>query len=121
MKKLIIVVSALLLMPAFCLADTNVSKAETPVESTTEQNVVFRKNQRLRSNDGRMIYLYTNRTCELYDGDRCVCTCTYRLQDGEVRLLDENGYTVYRGTYRLKSDRQNLASMSLAGTTYYAF
>lgn len=121
MKKLVIVIGTLFLLPVFCLADTIDTNTEVAIESESGQNVVFRRNQRLRSNDGRSIYLYTNRTCELFDGDRLICTCTYRLQDGEVRLLDGNGNTVYKGSYQLKSDRQNLSSLTLSGTRYYAF
>lgn len=57
--------------------------------------------------------------CELWDGDRLVVTATYRLQNGEVRLLDENGNTIYKGSYRLARDRRNISSLTLAGTTYY--
>lgn len=93
---------------------------ESKVETVSTTNyVVFRTTQRLRASDGREIYLYSNRTCELFDGDRLVVTCTYRLQDGEVRLLDENGRTVYKGRYRMSSDGMNLANLTLGGTTYY--
>ena len=75
--------------------------------------------QRLKANDGRQIYLYSSGKCELWDGDRLVVTATYRLQNGEVRLLDENGNTIYKGSYRLARDRRNISSLTLAGTTYY--
>ncbi|MBQ4632839.1 MAG: hypothetical protein IJ421_08515 [Prevotella sp.] len=90
------------------------------VETVFADNyVVFRTTQKLRANDGREIYLYSNRICELYEGDRLVVKCTYRLQEGEVRLLDEYGNTVYKGTYRMTSDRRNVVSLRLGDTTYY--
>lgn len=97
------------------IVSTNMS--ETMV--LTDNYVVFRSTQKLESRDGRSIYLYTNRTCELFDGDRLIVKCTYQLLDNEVRLLDENGDTVYKGTYRLTADRRNVSSLTLAGTTYY--
>lgn len=81
-------------------------------------SIVFRQTQRLRSSDGREIYLYCNGRCELFDDGRLVVECTYKLSDGEIRLLDENGNTVYKGSYRLKSDRQNISNLTLAGTVY---
>ena len=92
------------------------SKAEIV---STSNYVVFRTTQKLRSNDGREIYLYPNRTCELFYGGRLEVRCTYRLQDGEVRLLDENGETVYKGSYRMTSDGINLSSLTLGGTSYF--
>ena len=83
-----------------------------------EQVVVFRSTQHLISRDGREIYLYPSRKCELFDNGKLIVTCTYRLQDGEVRLLDENNDTVYKGTYRLASDRRNIVSLTLAGTVF---
>lgn len=83
------------------------------------QDVVFRSLQKMRSNDGREIYFYSNRKCEMYNGDCLVVTTTYRLIDGEVFLLDENGNTVYKGSYRMSSDGYNLRSVTIAGTTYY--
>ena len=81
---------------------------------------MFRSNQKLRSNDGRELYFYTSGTCDGFDGDRREFSCRYTLSDGEVRLLDEKGNTVYKGTYRMKSDGQNLSSVTIAGTTYWA-
>lgn len=94
--------------------------SELPVVEMTQQTVVFRGIQKLRSNDGREIYFYPSGTCEGYYGDRLEFSCKYRLQSGEVRLLDENGNTVYKGTYRMKSDGRNLSNVSIAGTTYWA-
>ena len=108
MKKLII---AIMLLSGGIIFSSNANK---PI-----QNVVFRSTQRLKANDGRQIYLYSSGKCELWDGDRLVVTATYRLQNGEVRLLDENGNTIYKGSYRLARDRRNISSLTLAGTTYY--
>lgn len=98
--------------------DSEVMGSEMKTVSA-DNYVVFRNTQKLRANDGREIYLYSNRTCELFHGDRLEVKCTYRLQDGEVRLLDENGNTVYKGRYRMASDGRSLVSLTLAGTTFY--
>lgn len=98
------------------------SVTEVSPETTMEysgQDVVFRTTQCLASKDGREIYLYPSKKCELFDGGRLIVACMYRIQNGEVRLLDENGDTVYKGSYRLANDRRNLLSLTIAGTTYY--
>lgn len=122
MKKIFIVVMTFALFPIVGMSETVKVQECVTVNSMVDSNdVVFRSTQRLKSRDGRSIYLYRSGTCELFDGDRLIASCTYRLQNGEVRLLDERGNTVYKGTYRMKSDRLNLQSLTLAGTTYVAF
>lgn len=88
-------------------------------EQSNEPSVVFRSTQKLKSDDGRQIYFYSNRSCELYDRDRLVVATTYKIKDGEVYLLDEYGQTVYKGTFRMSSDGRNLKSVTIAGTTYW--
>lgn len=93
---------------------------ETDAITEIQQNVVFRSTQKLTANDGWQIYFYSNGTCEWYnENGRKMLTCRYRLSGGEVRLLDENGDTVYKGSYTLSRDRINLNSVSFAGNTYY--
>ena len=119
MKKLIV---AIMLLGGGIIFSSNANKPIENIasfETCISQNVVFRSTQRLKANDGRQIYLYISGKCELWDGDRLVVTATYRLQNGEVRLLDENGNTIYKGSYRLARDRRNISSLTLAGTTYY--
>lgn len=87
-----------------------------------QQKVRFRGTQKLRSSDGRQIYFYSNGICEGFDNDRREFSCQYTIYDRtEVRLLDENGNTVYKGTCTFKSDCQNLNSVRIAGTTYWAY
>ena len=115
MKKLIVVI---MLLGGGIIFSSNANKPIENIasfETCISQNVVFR----FKANDGRQIYLYSSGKCELWDGDRLVVTATYRLQNGEVRLLDENGNTIYKGSYRLARDRRNISSLTLAGTTYY--
>lgn len=100
-------------------ANTNFVTQNYYNQQRSSQVVVFRTTQRLKSRDGRQIYLRPNRVCELWDGDRLEVSTTYKLMDGEVRLLDERGNTVYKGSYVLSRDRQNIASLTIAGTTYY--
>lgn len=123
MKKAFI--AAFLSLPLFCTATPAESIVRTDAAAvscaTATAEVVFRSTQKLKSCDGRRIYLYSNGQCELFDGDRLAVECTYAIRGNEVRLLDENGRTVYSGTFRYKSERRNLSSISLAGTTYYSF
>lgn len=122
MKKLFIIACALCFSSAFSYGEISSSTVNSCAKIETQQrSVVFRTTQRLRSRDGRSIYFYTNRSCQMFDGDRCVAECTYTIQNGEVRLLNSNGRTLYKGTYRMSKDGRNLASLSLAGTTFYAF
>ena len=118
MKKIFIAIALFLAVPAVGISAPSTLTGESVVESDSE--VVFRSNQRLRSRDGRSIYLYTSGRCELFDGDRLWCECTYTVQSGEVRLLDENGRTIYKGSYSTDS-YGNLRNLTIAGTTYYAF
>ena len=105
----------------FCLATTTNSKNTicTETHAKDERVVVFRTTQYLKSKDGREIYLYPSRKCELFINGRLAVTCTYRLQDGELRLLDEYGDTVYKGSYILSRDRRTISSLKLGYTTYY--
>ena len=101
--------------------DVTFEPMSVTVESTASQSVVFRSTQKLRSRDGYEIYFYSNRKCDGYnDSGRLMFSTTYRVANGEVFLLDENGRTVYKGRYRMKSDGRNLSSVTIAGTTYYA-
>lgn len=99
--------------------NTVVSTNDSMVE-VCEQSTVFRSTQKLRSNDGREIYMYTNGKCELYFGDRLEVTCQYCIRNGEVRLLDERGNTIYKGSYRMKPDGRNVAWLRIQGTDYWA-
>lgn len=64
--------------------------------------------------------MYTNGKCELYFGDRLEVTCQYCIRNGEVRLLDERGNTIYKGSYRMKPDGRNVAWLRIQGTDYWA-
>ena len=122
MKKIFIAAMVFALFPIVGMAETDKNQECVVAESIVDSgDVVFRSTQRLRSRDGRSIYMYKSGTCELFDGDRLIAECRYSLRNGEVRLLDENGRTVYKGTYRLKDNRRDLQSLTLSGTTYYAF
>lgn len=114
MKKILILVIGLLLM-----SDTVVSYANE-YTTTTEANdgvIPFRGTQKMRANDGREIYFYANGKFEMYDGDRLVVSSTFRMSDGNVFLLDENGRTIYKGTYLAANNV--LKSVRIGGTSYY--
>lgn len=86
--------------------------------SASSAGVVFRSTQKLRSNDGREIYLYPSGKCELYIGDRLEVSCMYTVVGNEIRLLDGDR-VVYKGTFRYASDGRTVLNLSLAGTIYY--
>ncbi|MBO4613412.1 MAG: hypothetical protein J5671_09650 [Bacteroidaceae bacterium] len=120
MKKNIIFMVALfvgaMLFSSFTKNDCNSTPSTTELES--QSNLVFRGTQRFRSNDGRELYCYTNSKCEMYDGDRLVVTCTYTYSGDEIRLLDENGNTVYKGSVYWNNSHSKPISITIAGTTY---
>ena len=115
-----LLVSAMMMVNA--PACETVSSIESPSTEmvASAQNVVFRSTQKLRSRDGREIYFYSSGKCEGYYGDRLEFSTRYRIQDNEVRLLDENGNTVYKGSCTWRVKGQSLANVSIAGTTYFA-
>ena len=86
---------------------------------SAEHGVVFRKTQKLTNREGSEIYLYTNGKCEMYYNDRCEVVCYYTVTGNEIKLLDEKGNTIYTGTFTYTSDRQNVQSLTIAGTKYY--
>lgn len=126
MKKNIVFIATLfigaMLLSSFT---TNVCKNNSNREPSVtvkdcQSNIVFRGTQKLRARDGAEIYFYQSGKCEMYQNDRLVVSCTYDVDGNEVKLLDENGNTVYKGrvTYS-KQDRTKVASVTIAGTTYY--
>lgn len=109
--------SAMLIAASPSCEVTSISSSSEMIASA--QNVVFRSTQKLRSKDGREIYFYSSGKCEGYDGDRLMFSTKYFIQGNEVRLLDENGNTLYKGTIRWSVQGQSIYSLSLAGTVYY--
>ena len=84
-----------------------------------ESSLVFRGTQKFRnSRDNVEIYCYTNGRCEWYDGDRRIVTCTYTYSDGEIRFLDENGDTIYKGSVSWNNTHSKPLSITINGTTY---
>ena len=118
MKKFILFFCGMLMLVGSANAvDFTSVKESIPSE---QRYVVFRTTQKMRANSGDEIYFYFNRTCKMYDSNgRLMVTCTYRISDGEVLLLDERGNEVYKGSYRMSSDRINLSWVKFAGVTYW--
>ena len=115
-----LLVSAMMINAPVC--ETISAVEPTTVEMVAlVQDVRFRSTQKLRSRDGREIYFYSNGRCEGYDGDRLQFSTTYSIYDDEVRLLDERGNTVYKGSITWRTRGQSLHSVTIAGTTYVAF
>lgn len=118
MKKYILFVFAafMLIGSVNALNFTSINKS-VPCE---QRYVVFRTTQKMRADDGSEMYFYSNRTCKMYNSNgRLMVTCTYRISDGEVLLLDEYGREVYKGSYRMSKDRMNLAWVMFAGVKYW--
>lgn len=116
MKKLFIACSLL-----FCTATTMFALPETRISYTKEtQNIVFRTVQKMVARDGWEIQFYSNGTCKWFNDDgKHMLTCRYKLSYGELYLLDENGETVYKGSYVMSRDKINLSSVTFAGRSYY--
>lgn len=115
-----LLVSAMMVVNA--PACETISAIESPAIEmvAAAQNVRFRSTQKLRARDGREIYFYSSGKCEGYDGDRLQFSTTYTIIDNEVRLLDERGNTVYKGTVSWRVKGQSLYNVTIAGTTYFA-
>ena len=123
MKKIFIAALLVASLPTMATTVENSMQSEEMVVSNSEamSGVVFRSTQHLRSSDGRKIYLHPSGKCELFDGDRLEVECQYTIMGREVRLLDENGRTVYSGAFTYASDGRNISRLTLSGTTYYRF
>ncbi len=113
MKKIILIALMFLPMTSFIL---ELNATPISVVASSGRSVVFRSTQKLRSNDGREIYLFSSRKCELWDEGRLVAECTYTIRDGEL-LLIADGKVLYKG--RIYMDGINCKKIVLSGTTYY--
>ncbi len=118
-KNLLLGMCALLLMPENSMASVKSMPTKTKVIHLMDDSrqVVFRQTQKLRSRDGREIYLYTDRTCKMWEGDRNVATCNYRIVQNEIFIYGDG--VEYKGKFTLSSDRLSISSLTLGGTTYY--
>lgn len=101
------------------ISDTYPVSAATSSYTNDERGVRFRVNQRLKSVDGREIYLYTSGKVELYDNDRMIDECEYVINGNEIKLI-KYGRVLYKASFHYKSDRKTLQALQLAGTTYYS-
>ena len=115
-----LIITATMMINASVTETTSSIESPTFEMSTASQTVRFRSTQKLRARDGREIYFYSSGKCEGYDGDRLQFSTTYTIIDNEVRLLDERGNTVYKGTLSWRVKGQSLYNVTIAGTTYFA-
>lgn len=117
----IILVVCSMVLSSFTLnhqKSVNVKPSDVTIDS--QSNIVFRGLQKLRANDGGEIWFYQSGKCEMYYNDRLIVTCTYQVDGGAIKLLDENGNTVYKGSFTYsRDDRTKVAKVTIAGTTYY--
>lgn len=118
MKTLALFLIVASFFPLHADAHENYSHLYSESELVSESEVVFRHNQRLRSRDGREIYLYNSGKCEMYYNDRLEVSCEYSVIGNEIRLID-NGRVIYKGSFTYESDHQTLSSLSIAGTIYF--
>lgn len=125
MKKNILLIAILffgaMLFSAFTVNDSDISSNPTlsVKVSDSQSGIVFRTTQKLKSRDGGEIYFYSSGKCEMYQNDRLVVSCTYTIDDNEVKLLDEKGNTVYKGRISWNNTKSYALSVTIAGTTYY--
>lgn len=96
------------------------TNTETTVTTNVQQRkVVFRTTQKLRASNGRELYLYTSGRAEWYGSNgKLLGEYTYTLIDGEI-FLYRDGEREGKGSYTMKRDRLNLASVKLNGVIYY--
>ena len=110
-----LIITATMMINASVIETTSSIESPTFEMSTASQTVRFRSTQKLRARDGREIYFYSSGKCEGYDGDRLQFSTTYTIIDNEVRLLDERGNTVYKGTLSWREKGQSLYNVTIAG------
>ena len=115
MKKLLTLFIAAIFMAPVCFATPVAS--ESTYSSDSSQGVRFRVNQRLRSNDGRELYLYTNGRAELYENDRMGDECEYQVYGNEIRLI-KWGSVAYKASFEYQSDRKTISWLRLQGTEF---
>ena len=126
MKKMSIVLAAALMVGSAMLCSFTMPETNSAtISSTTEvkSGIVFRHNQYLKERNGsRQLYLYTSGKCEMWDGDRLEVTCRYdyRAETKELLIQDNDGRTLYKGSVTIsKKNGQDIANVTIAGTTYY--
>lgn len=70
---------------------------QTNMESNTcsiqvnNRSVVFRRDQKLKTNDGWSVCLYTNRRLTMYAGNKLVLSGTYKLSGSNIQVYGKNG------------------------------
>lgn len=123
MKKLLFLsLAALFAFPA-----VNVAASDFDVIRSNSSSMLlaeappFNVFRRFRSNDGREFYFYPEGKCEGFDNGRLMFTARYKIIQSikELRILDENGNTIYKGSYSLADTRKNYPyQITLGGTSY---
>lgn len=116
MKKLLTLFLAAIIMAPVCFAAPVAS--QSTYSSENSQGVHFRVNQRLVSNDGRELYLYTSGRAELYENDRLVDECEYEVYGNEIRLI-KWGSVAYKASFAYQSDGKTISWLRLQGTEFF--
>ena len=124
MKKTSIVVTLLLgalVLSSFTLYEMkgngNPNTSVTTIDSKT--STVFRSDHKFSDNEGTEIYCYSRGAkCEWFDHDRLVLTCTYTLVGSDIRFLNEDGSTAYKGTVQWYDHHSNPASITIDGVKF---
>lgn len=89
-------------------------------EIGSASGVVFRSLQKLRSDEGEEIYLYSSGKCEIYNGDGVLTnSIRYTIQGDELMLLDEDGDTIMKGRIYWDQHHINAQRVVLMGITFY--
>lgn len=97
--------------------DCKLAPSVTAIDS--QSNVVFRGKQEFKNDKtGVEIYCYPSSKCEWWDGDRLALTCTYTISDDEIRFLDEEGETVYKGRIYWNTTHMKPLALYIQGGEY---
>lgn len=97
----------------------NCNSTSSPMVYESQSCTVFRGKQTFKNyKDNVEIYCYTDHKCEWYADDRLVLTCSYTVSGDEIKFLDEDGNTCYKGSISWNSSHSKPLSITINKTTY---
>ncbi len=88
--------------------------------SDSNSGIVFRGTQKVRSNEGAEIYLYSNGNVQMYNSNGMLVTEAIYEWDGgsEIFIKDFEGRILYKCSCRVNQQKQ-LVSLTLSGETFW--
>lgn len=124
MKKTNIVVTLLLgflVLSSFTLCE--MKSNGTPNTSVTtidsQSNTVFRHKEMFTDRESVEIYCYTDGKCEWFNHGRLHLTCTYTIDGNDIRFLEENGKTAYKGGIYWNNSHSKPLSITIDGVKFW--